>query len=355
MTDQALAQQNVELNAQAIQGGGIKLQDMQVGLMKDKIALAQQMRMMQLMNGLHFGGGRSPSPDQMSGFLNDLAVIQAESGNPQEAAVTAGHAAEIQSRGADVAYKQYQMQSKRLDTFAGILDSVPDSPQGYHQALKTMLAQYPQAQKDPAFQNLAKTPWRPGLLAQIKDSVTTARDRATSQYRQFQEKQAVQRTKIDEQRIALEKERNQIAKEREIKLKKEGAKPVTAGQLQAISDQATRDFIGADPADIRVRSRPVAEEMLRMIQQQHLTLSEASVRAYQQAKKDGVYNGLRGLKGLKGGNAENPLDLPKTPEGLMQNQWYIVQGKPQLYLAGKFYTKEQLDQLDSENETLDEQ
>lgn len=355
MTSEQLAQQNVTLNTQAIQGNAVKLKDMQVGLMRDKLLLMQQMRFMQLMSHAHFGSAGGSTPDSMAGFLNEMAVVEAESGAPDKAAAIASKAAEISSRGADVQYKQYQMQSKRLQTFADILSGVPDNAAGYKQALQAMVQVYPNAVKDPMFQRLAKTPWAPGLIGSIKNSVLTAKDRALIQYRKFEAQHATNMEKLEAQRVELDKQRNKLAAQRDKAIGKDGGKPVTAGQLQAITDQASREFPGSDPADLRVRSRPVAEEMLQLMRTQHLTLSEAAVKAYQQAKKDGVYAGLRKMPGIKGTSADNPLPKPEDPSKLMQQQWYEIDGQPQLLLGDKFYTQQQLDELDKENQVLNGQ
>lgn len=363
MTDETLAQQQVQLNAQAIQGGTLKIQDMRIGLARDKISLAQQMKMMQLMNNLHFGEageqgqGQSPnpSPDEMAGFVNDLALIQAESGNPEQAAATASKAADIASKGADVQYKQYQMQAKRLTTFANILDSVPDTAQGYQQALQTMVQEDPRVVKDAAFQRLAKQPWRPGLITQIKSSVVSAKDKSLEAYRKFEEQHSQNIQRLEEQRLELEKVKVKAQEERDKAIGKDGVKPPTADQLRMITDQATVDFPGADPATLRTRSRSVVDDMIGLVKKEKLTWAQAATKAYHQAKKDGVYAGLRGFKGMLGSSKNNPLPLPADASKVMNNQWYVVKGEPMVALDGKFYSQEDLDQMDQENEAMNDE
>ena len=96
---------------------------------------------------------------------------------------------------------------------------------------------------------------------------------------------------------------------------------------------------------------------MRLMKREKLSWSEAATKAYQQAKKDGVYGGLKSFKGVggKGSSAADPLPQPADPTKLVNNQWYMLGGVPQLVLNGKAYTQAELDEMDNEDKVLNEQ
>src|SRR5204862_3107320 len=115
---------------------------------------------------------------------------------------------------------------------------------------------------------------------------------------------------------------------REKALGKAGGTIVKAKQLQAITDMAKVDFPGADDADIRVRSRPLAEEMVKMMRDQHLSESEASRRVYEAARGSGVFSGLRMAPVITGSKPGKPLAAPAKPADVQPNIWYLFPEDP---------------------------
>ena len=350
-----------QLDLNAIQVGRIKTQQEGIQLQRDKIALAQDMRMLSLMQNLQFhpsmgGQGQPSTPDDMAGLMTQLSTIAMQSGKVDEAEKLATAASRISENSSKIDYRQFRMQQDRFTKFANYLGSAPDTPAGYATALQSFMADDPRAAADPKFQKLAQTPWQPGLVKGLQAQVLSQKDAAEIAYRKQAGDHAQAAKLVDDQRVELIKAQTQLAKDRDIHLKKAGAVTVKESELRAVTDQATRDFPTADPADIRVRSRAVAEEMIRMVRQQNLTISEASTRAYEAARSSGVYSGLRTVPVRPGTKPGSAMALPgkssQKPEeraALMQdNMWYSVGGRPMLKLGDNLYSEEELAGMDDD-------
>ena len=339
------------LDLQAIQSNSVKLQSEQIGLIRDKISLQQDLKMLQLMGGLQ--PGQADSPDQMAGMMSQVAMLELRAGKVDSAAVMAAKASSIQENASKIDYRQYRMQNDRFTKFASVLSGVQDSPQGMSQALQTMMSLDPRVAQDPKFQALAKTPWRPGLVASLRNQVLTEKDKAEIRYRNAATEHATAAATVDRNRVDLIKSQKKYLDDRDKQLDKTGAIPYKAEQLKAVTDQATRDYPAADMADIRVRSRPLAEEVVKMMRQDRLTLSEASTRVYENAKRTGVFSGLRQMPSIKGSKPGVALPLPAKAEQMQENQWYTIGGIPRLKVGDSLYTEDELAGMnDDEKEAL---
>lgn len=360
---------DTQMDLQNIQMNDVKLQDSRIQLQRDKISLAQQVKLLGLMSGFtketaQSGSNAQATPSTLSDYLTRMSMMQLESGLPDEATKTATAATRLAENASKIDYRSYRMQTDRLTKFANVLTQVDDSPQGFASAMRVMLAQDPSAAQDQKFAALMQQGWRPGLIPMLKNEVVSARDRAEIEYKQKQEQHLLTQEKVDTARVDLIRAQTRVANEREAKLQKEGITPYKAEQLKAITDQATRDFPTADPADVRVRSRPIAENVMKMIKDQHLTLSEAATRAYEQARSSGVFSGLRTAPEVKGSKPGLAMPLPTDPSKIRENSWYMVNGQPRLAVGygfdkktgkvtGNFYSEDELDKIDKEDEAED--
>lgn len=341
--------QNIQLNKTKLEEAPVQLEQQRVTLAKDKLALAEQMKMLQLMQGIK-PMEHGSTPDTMADLLSQMSMIQLQSGMPDAAAKTAGEASKLQENASKIDYRSFRMQSDRLSKFANVLAAVPDSPAGLTQAIQTIMAEDPSAMKDPKFQNLAKQPWKPGLIPLLQRSVLTAKEQAEVKYRNAAEAHADASAKLDTKRIGLIDAQTKLANDRDKAIRKEGGKPPKADDRKAIIDQINRDFTGADQADVFTRARPLAEEMVKMIRDEHLTQNEAAVRVYEKARSAGAFAGLRMTPVPKGTKPGVPLTVPKgaKPSELQQNKWYLFKGEPVLVLGGKAYTEAELSQMDTD-------
>lgn len=346
MSDQTLDQQNIQLNTQAMQANAVTLQRDQIGLTNDKIALQQNLAMMQAMAGLKPGQG-GDTPEGMADIMNQVAGIQLRSGKINDAVKTAGEASKLTENASKIDYRGYRMQNDRFNKFANLLSTVPDTQEGYQQAIQTMMSTDPRVANDKKFQQLAQTPWRPGLVPALRTQVMSAKDAAEVAYRTAATKKEVVDTKLDATRVDLVHAQTRLADAKAAGQAKVGVIPYKPEQLRSITDQALRDYPAADPKDINVRSRSLAEETAKLMVSDRLTLSEASTRVYENAKSSGKFAGLRSMPVQKGTRPENALPLPpmgkngKAPV-LQENQWYDVKGTPMLKLGDQMYTHDEL-------------
>jgi hypothetical protein len=322
--------QNVQLNQAKLAEAPIKLAQEKIELQKDQMQLARQVRMLSLMQNI-----KPPSdvnnPDALSDVWNQVAMIQLESGMPDEALKTANLASEIQNRGSLIDARTYRMQNDRMSKFANVLSAAPDTAAGYSAALTQMMQDDPSIVKNPRFQQLMKEPWQPGKVQALLRSTLTAKEQAEVDYRRKAGEHAEAAAAVDEARVPLVKAQTRLANDRDVKLKKEGVAAVKAADLKAITDQVAVDYPGAIDQDVRVRSRPLAEEMVKMMREQHLSQSEAAKRVYERARTEGVFAGLRVAPVIRGSKPGAPLALPTRTSGmtieqyrkkLQVNQWY---------------------------------
>jgi len=357
MADQTLAMQDIMLNNYRLKEAPIELQKNEVELQRDKIALQQQVTVLSKMQNLK-PPTEADNPDSLAGVLSQVAQIQLEAGLPDAAAKTASEASRLLENSSKIDARAYKMQTERMSKFANILSGVPDTPQGYALALQTMLASDPGVAKDPGFQKLMKQPWQPGMVARLQQAVVTRKEQAEIDYRGKAAKHAQAAAVVDQHRVGLIDAQKKLAEDRDKHIDKEGGSVVKADDRKAIFDQIMRDYPGADPSDASVRARPLAEEMVKMMREQHLTQSQAAVRVYENARSAGAFGGLRQAPIAKGSKPGMPLDLPTGKDAekkLQQNQWYMVQGEPRLLMGDKFFSEQELDQIDKDDEVEDEQ
>jgi len=371
MADQTLAMQDIMLNNYRLKEAPIELQKNQIELEKDKISLQQQVTMLSKMQQLK-PPREADTPDSLAGVLSQVAEIQLEAGLPDAAAKTAGEASKLLENSSKIDARAYKMQTERMSKFANILSGVPDTPQGYSLALQTMVASDPGVAKDPGFQKLMQQPWRPGMVAKLQQAVVTRKEQAEIDYRGKAAEHAQAAAVVDQHRVALIDAQKKLAEDRDKHIDKEGGSVVKADDRKAIYDQIMRDYPGADPSDASVRARPLAEEMVKMMREQHLTQSQAAVRVYENARSAGAFGGIRQAPVTPGSKPGVPLPLPpdlvvknkgaslelqkkEAGKKLQQNQWYMIQGKPRLFMGDQFFSEEELDQIDKEDEVEDEQ
>lgn len=359
MIDAQLDLQNIQLNNFKLAAAPGELLEQQITLKKDQIQLEQQVRLLSLMQNA-VPQNEADSPNKIAGVLNHFAMLQAEAGMPDAAAKTAGTASKILEDSSKIDYRAYRMRADRLSKFANILSQVPDSPGGYAQALQTMAAEDPGVASDPTFKKLAQQPWQPGMITKLRDGALTAKEAAEVKYRQQAGDHAAAAAEADKARVPLIREQEKYLETREAAIKKAGGTIVKASQLKTITDMAEVDYPGADPADVRVRSRPLAEEMVKTMREQHLTESEAARQVYEKARSNGIFTGLRTAPVQKGSKPGAPLPLPAAKDAeelkkkLQQNQWYLIEGEPRVLMGDKFYSEDELAAIDKEDEAEDE-
>jgi len=337
-------QQNIQLNQFKISEAPIKLQEEAVKLQSDKLELQKAMTLMQKLHGFQPGQGGTPA--DLSSEMYALATMQMESGYVDAGAQTANRASLIQARASQVDYRSYRQSVDRMSRFANILGGVPESQQGWATAIQDMIAQDPSVVNDPKFVAMAQRPYQQGMVAGVRAASLTAKEQAEIKYRSQAGDHAEAAAAADRARIPFIRAQTAKAEQYVKDHGKEGSTTVKASELQAITDLANAEFPGSDPADVRARSRPVAEEMKRMMRDNGLSLSQAAHEAY--ARNRLAFAGLHKGASLPGSVPGKAIAL-KPGMNPQQNQWYEVEGQPQIRIGDNFYTEEELKKLDKES------
>lgn len=351
-TSTELDLQAIQLNKFKLAEAPINLQREAVALKQDQMKLAQETKMYTLMQNIK-PPNQVSGTDDLAGLLSQISVVQAEAGMPDAAAKTAGTASRLMEDSSKIAYRAYRLQTDRMSKFANILAATPDTPQGYMQAIQTMASIDPTVAQDPRFQALAKQPWTPGMVPKLERSVLSSKEQAEVDYRKKAGDHAEAAAKVDDKRVALIDAQRQLIEDRDKAVRKEGGSIVKADDRKAIYQMALRDYPGADDADLSVRVRPLAEEMVKMMHDNHISQSQAATRVYEAARTRGAFSGLRQSPVKPGTKPGLPLEVPKDPKRLQQNQWYNIKGEPKLLMGDQFFSEDELSEIDKEDEAED--
>lgn len=305
-------------------------------LAQAQIALSTQQRMLQLMSGAQAegqqGGGSSPfQTDDLAGNMDALAQMAMQSGMPEKAKDFAVAGSTLRKNQIDLTDKKLSSDIKEMTIMSSLLDGIEDQ------------AGWQRAQAMYQIQTGKPSPWarvqyNPQLVDKLKMGIQTAKDRALTQAALAREKSTQSEMREREARIPLIKAQTRLAEERTTALKKTGAvtKIPKSGDLRAVTDLITKDYGGSIlPEDMRVLARPVAERMVDLMKNQKLSQSEAAMRAYNEAKEEGAFGGVRPRSKMPG-TVNRPMELPDDPKKLRPNMYYNRGGKTFLFTGQAF-------------------
>jgi hypothetical protein len=303
------------------QANNLSLATGKVALQKAQVDLAAQEKMMKMMSG---GGaaGQNASGGTAGGtadMLDTLAGYAAAAGLPEEVKQYASTASTIRRNQAYITTQTLNKQIKESGTYANLLDDVHD-PQSWQRANALFAVQT--GRQSP----FAKLPYNPKIVQALKEGAISAKDKATIAASRARELASDAQVKVDNERIKLLKIQETETQARADHLNKiGGGKPPTAQNLSAITDLVVRDFGKQVPMEtVRTLARPVAERMDEILRTSPgLQRSQAAERAYQEAKAEGDFGGLRKMPSQRG-TRENPLPLPQDQSKWQPNLYYTL-------------------------------
>jgi hypothetical protein len=299
--------------------GGIALKQAQLNLQ------SQEKMMAYLSKGFGSAGqaaaGTQSSADQTSSMMDTLARYAAASGLPQEAKQYASTASTIRRNQAYISTQAITKQIKESDLYANLLDGVHDQ-QSWIRANAIFAVQT--GRQTP----WARLPYNPKIVQTLKQGAISAKDKAMISAARAREKAQQEMIKMEQERIDLMKQQKKLSEARQARLAKTGGGTGPKPQyLESITDLMVRDFGKQVPVEtMRTMARPVAERMQDILRTSPgLSPSEAAERAYQEAKADGDFAGLRKMP-MPEGTKENPIkasrDMLEAPQKLQKNQYY---------------------------------
>lgn len=311
-----------------------------VELEQAKLTLNSQRQMMEMMQGMNVSGAQGaqggppqppqnplglqnePKTDQLANSMEQLAKIAMASGLPEKAREYANTGSTLRMNASTIAKNNFDSTMKELNLIGSLMEGVRDEA-SWRQA--NAMYQMQMGKPTP----FAKSPYNPQVVEQLRAGVASAKDRALTIAAKARADNAEANKREHNTRQDLIRAQTKLAEARTDKLKKVGAVGVIpkAADIAAIKDLIIKDYGAAIlPEDARVLARPVAERMVRMMNDDSITPSQAATRAYQEAKAAGAFGGLRPRPAM-GGSADNPLEIPKDASKLRRNMFYKGQGQ----------------------------
>lgn len=324
----AASNQNIDENT-----ANINLAIGGVALQKAKLDLSAQEKMMSMLSKGFGAAGRNASGNSADGtadMMDTLAQYAASAGLPQEAKQYASTASTIRRNQAYISTQALNKQIKESDLFANLLDGVHDQ-QTWQQANALFTVQT--GRQTP----FARLPYSPQLVQRLKEGAISAKDKATIAAAKMREKVGQEQIKEDEERIALMKSQKKLAEQRrEQIIKVGGGKLPPAANVKLITDYMVRDFGKQVPMEtMRTLAGPVAERMQELLRTSPgLKPAEAAERAYQEAKAEGDFGGLRSIRQQQG-TKENPISLPEDKAKWQANMYYKLPNGEIAWFNGK--------------------
>ena len=314
----------------------LDLKQKEIQVKTAEIALEQQQKMMELLKARGTGGGGTASPTDHASILAEnvfsAADIAMQMGRPEEAAKLADKGTSILKNNAEIIKNQTAVQHKLYTDVADSLASVTESAQGWETAKANFITLHPDEARDPNIAKILQTPYHPGLIKAVRDSVVGLKDKSIIEKNQAQAADAyaqAKRAKFDTDVVLPQKV--QESKAREERLIKSGhgnlvPKPTDINEIVKL---AQRDLnIGSDNnvgmADLYDRSREIAATA-KEYEAKGMTRAAAQDKAYTEARERGVYAGVEKNRGLAlGSSASRPMPVPKSREQLKPGTWYAT-------------------------------
>lgn len=328
----AASEQNMKENAMNLNlaiGG--------VALKKAQLDLAGQERMAGMLASGFGGQGHGGSPEDTAGMMSQLALYAAKAGLPQEAEQYAKTASALQHNQAYIKTQALTRQMKESGMYANLLGSVHDQ-QSWQRANALFTVQTGKQMP------WARLPYNPRLVQMLKEGALSAKDKALIGAAHAREQAQQQMIKMEQERIDLMKSQKKLTDQRRAKLGKVGGdKPIPAANLQAITDLMVRDYGQQVPVQtMRTLARPVAERMQEILRQSPgLEPSAAAERAYQEAKAEGDFGGLRVMRPQMG-TKENAIPLPQDKSKWEPNRYYkLPNGQVALFDGKQFIASDE--------------
>ncbi len=338
--DQQLAELSIQQGQQQLKRGEVAIQKDQVDLENARVTQARQTEFLKLLKESQGSGegGTAGTPAEgkdLAGRLEELAEASMTAGLPEQAADYASKAASIKNNNSLIKSRENDERNRRLNYAAGLLDGVQDE-QSWKQA--NMLYTVEFGEESP----FAKLDFSPELVQQIKDSVTTQRQKSLIEAANLKAESADEQLAKIKSQTDLNRARKKQVEVRTTNLEKTGDKTTVAkpGDTKVISDMIKSKFGSGSNEEINGIALPIAERMLQLQKELNLPRSEAAARAFKEAEDGGDFGGLR-VKRKPPGTKENPLSLPAKQTEWKVNMYYTIKdgehaGKKVLWTGKEF-------------------
>lgn len=259
--------------------------------------------------------------------MTNLATMAMKSGLPDQAREFAETGATLRRTTSEIEDKNFKQKMAHLGLLSSLMSGVRDE-QSWRQANAMFKMQTGQ---DTPY---AKMPYNPRFVEQLQQGTATAKDRALTEAAKARQKSSEASARENEARLPLIRAQVEETRARTEKLRKAGALQVIpkSTDVKVIKDLIVNEYgAGVMSEEATMLAQPVAERMLEILKDSNISRSQASQRAFQEAKSNGHFGGLRPRTKMKG-RIDNPLDIPTKdgkadPSKLRTNLYYKGIGK----------------------------
>lgn len=310
-----------QLAQMSLDQGSVALESATLNLQSQKQMLSMMSQGAQQPDGEQSPGASTPQSYDMASTMDRFSVMAAASGLPEKAKEYATAASTLRNQASEIAERQSKQRLSDLTMIGSLMEGVTDD-----QTWKQANAMFQMQTGHPT--PYAKLPYNPRVVEELRMGVMSAKDRALTDAAKARKEAAEASVSERKARVPLIRAQTALAAERTAKLKKTGAVQIIpkAENVRAITDLMVKDYgAGAQPEEMRVLARPVAERMQAIMRESSLTQSQAANRAYQEAKSQGAFGGFR-PRPVMSGTPEKPLDLPEDYSKLKPNMFYKGKG-----------------------------
>lgn len=321
-----------EMHGLAMRKGEQDIQQGEITLQTGEMALTAQKKMIELLNqrqskatdsqaGSPPLGGVEES-ERIPGALDELAQMALASGMPTQAADYASKASAIRNQASEIATRQTTQRMKDISLAVNLLNNVHDQ-RSWSQANSLFAMETGRASP------FAGHDYNPAMVEKIKESLLDQKTKATIDATKARAQASSAATKEREARVPLIRAQTALAKTRDAYLRKAGstAQAPKSEDLRAVSDLINSEYLGSvTPEDARILARPIAERTVQLMRDNNLTRAQAANKAFQEAKTNGDFGGLRKRNQMLGSKTK-PYDMPESKEKLKANMYYQGKGK----------------------------
>ena len=344
-------------------GQSLKNEEESIAIQQAKVTLQNQQTFAKKMAAMNQGGGQGgetieDQATRMASTLYNLSGAAVSSGLVEQGAKYAEVASTIEKNQFEIKGKALEQASKEWTLIGNLAATVHDQ-----QSWEDANTHFQMMTGKPS--PFASQQYSPDLVNRIRSASQTQLQQVQLQLAQQREGLVSAETRASQKQAELDVARTQLAREQTEKLKRAGVTPPApkASDILAITDLIKREHNSATNEDARVRARGIAEDAVKIYQDNPDKGKEWAYEiAYNAAKNEGKLAGLKTTRAPSGSSPKKPLPLPKAssgqvdPNAMQENQWYDIDGTPRVLLNGQLYTEKELndeegDPVGTEGET----
>lgn len=361
----------------ALQEQSLDIQAKQTALDTAKEKLEADRRMQALMRDNPIttpGQVSSTLPKDQTDIAADNLYRMSEAakgaGKYKESAEFAKNASELLKNKAAAAHNQALEDEADAKLLVGIISGAPITNQEeWNSAMQTYARLNPRAMQDPAYFQLAQTPYSPEMVQRLTHALTTQKDEALIRARDARTaREDAERALIPVRRAEIQSRTDMHKARTDNLIKNGGGSAVGLPKTEEIKEAASliaQDYLTTQSDETKSRRDAAARDMViearkLLADNKDLTYNSALKQVYAVMKAKGEFAGLRPARRGPGSLAK-PLPYPPARPSLdQQGQWYMGKegtkyaGVPLFWTGENFLTKDEFDSMAADRTAQDD-